>query len=59
MMDGMKEFEGKRVYVLLKSNRNYTGTVLSVNDSFLILNDKFGNRVSISISDIEVLEEQR
>jgi hypothetical protein len=66
---GMKEYEGKKIYVVLNSKRRYTGTVKSVdfmgkdtNDievwMFTIL-DKFGAIVSFSNREINVIEEER
>lgn len=61
-MDGMKEYEGKNVYVKLKDGRKYSGTVLKVENkgSYLVisLRDKFGFHVSFPDSSIEFIEER-
>lgn len=63
-MDGWKKYEGRKVFVRLKSGRIYTGTVvqadtLNANSFFLVLLDKFKKRVSIASSEIAVLQEER
>jgi small nuclear ribonucleoprotein (snRNP)-like protein len=62
-MDGWKNYEGKQVFVRLKSGRIYTGRVvqadtLNSNSFFLVLLDKFKKRVSIASSEIAVLQEE-
>lgn len=49
---------GKRVYVLLKSERKYTGLVICVENSLLVIRDKFNKRVFISPDEISYLEEE-
>ena len=49
---------GKRVYLVLKNNRVYTGTVLSSDESFLKIKDKFDKEVVISILDIAVIQDE-
>ena len=63
-MDGWKEYEGKRVFIklkdgIVKKGREYSGRVLIANDSFVKIIDKFGMKVSFSISDISIIQEQR
>ena len=55
--------EGKKVYVILKSNRQYSGIVNEVHDSgngliFVDLTDKFGKAVVFSLAEIELIEEE-
>jgi primosomal protein N' len=62
MDDEIKKLVGKKVFLKLKGNRNYTGIVISVNDSKMPLTwisiiDKFGKRVIFCDSEIEVIEE--
>lgn len=61
-MEGLKRYEGKRVYVQLKNRRNYSGIVLEIEDqngdSLITIKDKFGKFVSFHNSDIETIEEQ-
>ena len=58
-MDAWKEYERKRVFIELKNKRQYSGTVLISNSSFVKIKDKFGKKVSFSTSEISVIEEQR
>lgn len=58
----MKEEEAKKtinknVRILLSNNFSFSGKVLDVSEETLKLFDKFGNRVSIKLSDIMVLTE--
>ena len=61
-MDGWKDYEGKKVFVKLRNNREYSGIILSVVDkgdfSIIKLKDKFGNLVGFYDSEISVMEEQ-
>jgi len=59
MMDGIKEYEGKKVYVILISGRKYTGVIKKVDDNFVYLIDKFGDNVMFNISEISLIEEER
>ena len=62
MMDRLKEYEGKNVYVKLKDGRKYSGKVLRVENkgiySIIYLMDKFGFNVSFPDSSIQLMEEQ-
>jgi len=66
MMDGLKEgleeYEGKEVYVKLKTNRHYSGKILKIEkhgeDFLLTLMDKFGFHVSFLSSQISYIEEK-
>lgn len=61
-MDGLKEYEGKNVYVKLKDGRKYSGKVLRVENkgtySVIFIMDKFGFNVSFPDSSISLIEEQ-
>jgi len=46
----------KKVRLVLSSSYRYSGKIITVNVDTLILNDKFGNDVSIKLSDISVCE---
>lgn len=65
MEEGWKFWEGKKVFLILKNKRQYSGTVLEVEHSptspifFITLLDKFGNRVSFVQSEIELIEEEK
>ena len=65
----MKDYEGKKVYVKLNSNRVYSGVIVEVNflgkddmgvDIWLFLmKDKFGYMVSFSNKELKLLEEEK
>jgi len=58
MEDKEKLFEGKKVYIVLKSGRRYTCIVNSEDkDGFSII-DKFGKHVYISKTSVEFIEEE-
>jgi len=50
---------GKKVYVILKSGRKYSGIVNEVTESFIFILDKFKEKVVVSISEISSLEEEK
>ena len=47
---------GKRVRIILIGNHYYSGIVLSEDDSFITIRDKFSKQVSIQKNRIETLE---
>lgn len=55
-MDGLKELIGKKVYVVLRSERKYTGTIQTINDKIITLIDKYNEVVMFNISEISSLE---
>jgi len=61
--EGWKQYEGKRVFLKLKNNREYSGKILSVEDkgscSIIIILDKFDKKVGFYDSEISVIEEER
>jgi small nuclear ribonucleoprotein (snRNP)-like protein len=57
--DENSSWAGKRVYLVLKGNRYYTGVVQSFNNQFLIMIDKFGNKLMCDISQIASIEEEK
>ena len=62
MMEGWKYWQGRKVFIILKNQRQYSGTVVEIenkNDLFWItIIDKFGNRIGFSNSEIEVIQEE-
>jgi len=62
-IEGFKSYEGKRVFLKLKNNREYSGKILKVEDkgscSIIILLDKFGKKVGFYDTEISVIEEER
>lgn len=53
-----KGLEGKRIFIILKSGHNYSGKVISSDDSFITIIDKLGVKVTFSTSEIKVLKEE-
>jgi small nuclear ribonucleoprotein (snRNP)-like protein len=47
---------GERVQIILSNNFSYTGTILEEDSFFIILKDRFGERVSIGKKDIQVIK---
>jgi len=56
MMDGLEKFLNKKVFILLKSSRQYTGKIQKITGNSLILIDKFNDIVFINISEISSME---
>jgi len=59
-----KRFLDKKVFIKLKSNRVYSGTVKEVSDQdnglvFISIVDKFGKDVTFANGEVEVVEEFR
>ena len=59
MMEGIEGYNGKKVYVVLTSGRTYSGVVERVDDNFVYITDKFGDKVTFRISEISLIEEER
>ena len=62
MTKEMKCWEGKKVFVKLKSGGIYNGLILEITESgglfWFLINDKFGNKVMFVNTEIEILEEK-
>lgn len=63
MDDRWKDYEGKQVFIKLVSGRQYSGKVIKVDQSkhptiFIIIIDKFGQKVMFSHSEVSVIEEE-
>jgi len=57
MMD-WKDWRGKKIFVKLLTGDVYTGTCLDTDNSFLEIEDKFGDIVRVAISQIiKIVEE--
>ena len=56
--ENLNEFLGKRVFIILKSDRHYTGLVNALEDKTLYLIDKFNHIVFIDINEISSIEEK-
>lgn len=49
--------EGEKVQIILSNNFSYTGVILEDDDFFIIIRDKFGEKVSIGKKDVQVIKE--
>jgi len=64
-MEGWKYYEGKKVFIILKNQRQYTGKVLEVETNphssltWITILDKFGNRITFSTEEIELIQEEK
>jgi len=62
-MEGFKDYEGKEVFVKLKSNRSYSGIIQPIetkgNLTIIKLRDKYGKLIGFYDSEISVIEEQK
>lgn len=64
-MEGWKYYEGKNIFVILKNKRQYSGIVLEVESTpdspivFIHIKDKFGNKISVVNSEIELMQEEK
>lgn len=55
----MKQYLGKKVFLETISQRRYSGEVVFANELFLELIDKFGGKVTIAVSNIAEIKEER
>ena len=64
-MEVWKYYEGKKVFIILKNKRQYSGVVLEVETNpnsplvWIVIKDKFGNRITFVNSEIEVIQEEK
>ena len=59
----LKDWIGKRIFVILKNRRVYSGIVDNVSDpnpfkAYLTLNDKYNKTISIKYSEITLIQEE-
>jgi hypothetical protein len=52
------EWKGKRIFLILNSNHNYSGKVIDADDKFISIIDKFGSRININTSEIKIIKEE-
>jgi hypothetical protein len=62
-MEGMKYYEGKRVFLKLLNGRVYSGEVIDVDESalplvYITILDKFSKRVMFCKSEISTIQEE-
>ena len=62
MDEGWKDWEGKRVFIILKNKRVYTGEVIEVEGDYplcwITINDKFNQKIGFCTEEIEVIQEE-
>ena len=56
-------WEGKKVFLILKNQRRYSGQVVEIDTSglplvWMVLIDKFGKRIMFSVKEIETIQEE-
>jgi len=56
MEQNKKEWIGRKVFLILKSGRKYSGFVISFTDKFICIKDKFLEDVMASVDEISSLE---
>jgi hypothetical protein len=62
-MAGWKEMVGKKVFVILRDRREFTGIVLEANEvdserTLILILDKFGKHVGFMDSEISLIKEE-
>lgn len=63
-MEGWKDWEGKKVFLILKNDRQYSGLVIDIDNSlnpliWISIRDKFGNRITFSTEEIKLIQEEK
>ena len=56
-------WEGKKVFLILKNQRRYSGQVVEIDTSglplvWMVLIDKFDKRIMFSVEEIETIQEE-
>jgi ribosome maturation factor RimP len=59
MDNKFNEWIGKKVFIKLKTGRNYSGLVKEVTENFIFIKDKFNEKVVVAISELSSLEEEK
>lgn len=59
MENEFEVWKNKKVFLVTKSQRRYSGIIKEVTEHFIFLIDKFANKVTINISEISSLEEEK
>lgn len=61
-MEGWNNYDGKKVFIILKNGRRYSGKVSVDSSGDLVwfhLIDKFDMNVSFNVGEIETIQEER
>ncbi len=53
----MEQYKNKKVRLVLMNGFHYSGLILSLNEDFFVLLDKFGKEVTINKKSIQAIEE--
>jgi small nuclear ribonucleoprotein (snRNP)-like protein len=48
---------GVKVQIILSNNFSYTGVILGEDEFFIVIRDKFNEKVSIGKKDIQIIKE--
>ena len=59
MEDKFYEWKGKKVFLVTKSGRRYSGVINETTENFLFMLDKFNEKVVVNVSEISSLEEEQ
>ena len=59
MDDKFKDWKDKKVFIVLKSGRKYSGVIKETTEHYIFLIDKFAERVMVAISELSSLEEEK
>jgi len=54
-----EQWIGKKIFLVTKANRKYSGIVKTFDEQHLSMDDKFGNYVIISSSEISSMEVEK
>lgn len=61
-MEGWSYWEGKKVFIVLKNKRTYSGTIVEVEINkplvWITILDKFDKRVGFFAEEIEIIQEE-
>jgi len=55
-MEGEKDWIGKKIFVVLKTNRRYSGRVTKFENNMIHITDKFNVPVMFNLSEVSSME---
>ena len=62
-MEGWNKWRGKKVYLILKNKRQYSGIIdeiiLSSLITWITIKDKFGKYITFNVDEIELMQEEK
>lgn len=53
------DFIGKKIFIKLRSGRNYEGRIESISEEFIFITDKFGKKVGFAQDEINLMQEEK